>query len=134
MSILRIHPNLIDPVNASDGDVLSYSTANGVIELSSLPISLSGIDVQITDANLIPSANNVYSLGSPDRVWKDLYLSGNSLVIGNTVISESTGGGITISAEGGTTSLAPETGNVNEAIATAMAKAQEAIELSIIFS
>jgi hypothetical protein len=145
----------------SDGDVLTYMTANSRWEPKSvttdqsnvyntyvtlnssidlvqantnLLITLSGIDVQITDANLIPSANNVYSLGSPDRVWKDLYLSGNSLVIGNTVISESTGGGITISAEGGTTSLAPETGNVNEAIATAIAKAQEAIELSIIFS
>lgn len=134
MSILRIHPNLIDPLSGSDGDVLRYSAANGVIQLSSIPISLSGIDVQVTNANLVPSANNMYSLGSPDRVWKDLYLSGNSLVIGNTVISESTGGGITISAEGGTTSLSPETGNVSAAIDTALAKAQEAIELSIIFS
>jgi hypothetical protein len=91
-------------------------------------ITLSGIDVQITDANLVPSANNIYSLGSPDRVWKDLYLSGNSLVIGNTVISESTGGGITISAEGSNTSLSPGSGNVSQSIAEALSLAQEAID------
>lgn len=118
----------------SANDYNTYSILNANIANVSSLISISGIDVQITDANLVPSANNVYSLGSPDRVWKDLYLSGNSLVIGNTVISESTGGGITISAEGGTTSLSPETGNVSAAIDTALAKAQEAIELSIIFS
>jgi hypothetical protein len=31
--------------------------------------------------NLEPSANNTYSLGSPTRVWKDVYVGPNSLVI-----------------------------------------------------
>ena len=37
--------------------------------------------------NLIPDADQVYDLGSPVAAWKDLYLSGNSLVIGGQKIT-----------------------------------------------
>ena len=39
--------------------------------------------------NLLPSANNTYSLGSPTRVWKDLYVGANSIRIANTTLSTS---------------------------------------------
>jgi hypothetical protein len=85
MSILKIHPNLIDPVNASDGDVLRYSTANGVIEL--------GADGSANDYTTYTTLTSDYSANDYNTY--------------TTLQSE---------------------------YATAMAKAQEAIELSIIFS
>ena len=36
--------------------------------------------------NIIPSANVTYSLGSADRQWKDLWVSNNTIYIGNTPI------------------------------------------------
>jgi hypothetical protein len=41
--------------------------------------------------NLIPSANISYNLGSEDYRWKDLYLSGNSIYLGDVVISSDIG-------------------------------------------
>ncbi len=45
--------------------------------------------------NLVPSANVTYSLGSLTNQWKDLYLSGSTIYLGNTTIKAS-GGGITV--------------------------------------
>jgi len=51
-------------------------------------------DVTLT-GNIIPSADVTYNLGSPTNRWKDLYLSGNTLVLGNAQIkSDATTGGI----------------------------------------
>ena len=58
-----------------------------------------GAPVDLTDlsTSLIPSAGDVYDLGSSTKRWKDLYLSGNSLYIGNAVVT-STGGVLNIPA------------------------------------
>ena len=48
----------------------------------------------IISGALVPEANETYDLGSTDMRWKDLYLSGNTLYIGDTVLKrdEETGG------------------------------------------
>ena len=51
--------------------------------------------------NLIPSADNEYTLGSPDRVWKDLYIGPGSLYINGTKILEDNSGTITMYADAG---------------------------------
>ena len=51
--------------------------------------------------NLIPSADNQYALGSPDRVWKDLYIGPGSLYINGTKILEDNSGTITMYADAG---------------------------------
>lgn len=44
----------------------------------------------IISSNVIPSANVEYSLGSPDRLWKDIYVSDGTIFIGtNSSISSS---------------------------------------------
>lgn len=48
----------------------------------------SGIGVT---GNILPLADSTYSLGSPTRRFKDLYLSGNSLVFGGIVMTDSNG-------------------------------------------
>ena len=42
--------------------------------------------------NLIPSANITYDIGNTTRRWKDLYLSGNTIYIGNTTITATSDG------------------------------------------
>jgi hypothetical protein len=48
--------------------------------------------------NLIPSANITYDIGSTSKRWKDLYLSGNTIYIGNSTITATSDG---ISINGG---------------------------------
>lgn len=55
---------------------------------------------------IIPSANNTYDLGSAGLRWKDLYLSGTTIYIGNSTITSTSGiidiNGLTIAANGET--------------------------------
>lgn len=41
------------------------------------------------DRNLIPDANNTYDLGSAEKKWKSLYVSDNTIYLGDTPISAS---------------------------------------------
>ena len=40
--------------------------------------------------NLLPSANGIYSLGSPDQLWSNLYLTGNTITLGSQTLSSNT--------------------------------------------
>lgn len=44
--------------------------------------------------NIVPSSDITYDLGSTDNRWRDLYLSGSTIYLGNTAISTTAGGGI----------------------------------------
>ena len=51
----------------------------------------------VVAGNIVPSACNVYDLGTSDLRWKDLYLSGNTIDLGGTRITQDTdSGGIRI--------------------------------------
>jgi len=68
---------------------------NGVAFLSS------GGDVSVT-GSVLPSACNVYDLGSAAARWKDLYLSGNTIDLGGTFLKrDEQSGGIKIQSESG---------------------------------
>jgi hypothetical protein len=47
------------------------------------------------DGNIVPSANVTYSLGNITNRWKDLYLSGNTIFLGDTTITTSGGAVLT---------------------------------------
>jgi len=51
-------------------------------------------DFTAVASNIVPSANNVYSLGSPDKIWKDLYLANGTIYIGDTKISTTADGNV----------------------------------------
>jgi len=44
--------------------------------------------------NIIPTANSVYNLGSESNRWKDLYLSGQTINLGDTKIQQSEAGDV----------------------------------------
>ena len=46
-----------------------------------------GLDPNKISADLIPTTTNTFSLGSATRTWKDLHLSGATLVIGDTSLA-----------------------------------------------
>jgi hypothetical protein len=48
-----------------------------------------GLDPNKISADLIPTTTNTFSLGSATRTWKDLHLSGATLVIGDTSLASS---------------------------------------------
>lgn len=68
---------------------------NTVAALSTFEISNANTRLSITTAdgpldltgNIIPTADNVFSLGSASNVFADLFLSGNSLHLGSLVLS-----------------------------------------------
>jgi cytoskeletal protein CcmA (bactofilin family) len=47
--------------------------------------------------DLVPKADETYDLGSTSAKWRDLFLSGDSIILGNTKISEE-GGGLNLSS------------------------------------
>lgn len=42
----------------------------------------------IISGNIVPSANVTYNLGTSELRWKDIYLSGNTIYLGDTTITE----------------------------------------------
>jgi hypothetical protein len=69
----------------------AFATAN--TKFNSSGGTISG-DVTVT-GNIIPSASVTYNLGTPTNRWKDLYLSGTTINLGNARIeSDETSGGI----------------------------------------
>jgi len=62
--------------------------------------------------NLFPKANGVYSLGWGDALWKDIYMTGGTIFLGNVSISEEGEEGIKITGASGQTAtlVTPEAG------------------------
>ena len=80
-----IHPAQLDGGQYTLNDLTITGTAN-----------VAGSTVLRSSTHIIPQGNMVYDLGSADRVWRDLYLSGSTIHLGNATIHES-GGNVVIS-------------------------------------
>jgi hypothetical protein len=83
--------------------------ANINIEVASLSnvISVSTGNINV-GGNIIPLTSNTFDLGAPDKIFRDLYLSGNSLFVGNLRLSVVSGnialdGNVVLSPTGGAT-------------------------------
>ena len=70
-------------------------------EASGLKWTSSGaVDLSAVDQNIVPDANNTRDLGSASKKWKDLYLSGGSLILGTTTLAVNETGNLTITPDG----------------------------------
>jgi len=69
-------------------------------------------NVIINSANVEPSQNNVFSLGAPDKVWKDLYVGPGSIRLGNVTMTAVETGLKIEDAGGATTQLDTSVANV----------------------
>lgn len=85
------------PQTGDQIDVRVLTTTTSITSISNSPGSaVVAVDptlgeVDIT-GNLVPVANVTYSLGTSSLRWKDLYVGGNSIYLGNTVIKNVAGG------------------------------------------
>jgi hypothetical protein len=89
-------------------DVYYFWSVNGKTWL----YNTTGFPATANELALSPRTDLGVSLGSPDKRFKDLYLSGNSIVIGDATISAS---GSTLSTNGAAIALASE---LNSAVST----------------
>ena len=81
--------NTVDSVDANIGAFQTYANVTFV------PDSYADANVQAYlaafDGNIIPSANITYDLGSSTNRWRDLWLSGNTIYIGDATLSVANG-------------------------------------------
>ena len=52
------------------------------------------------NGNLVPAVSNVYSLGSATNRWSNLWLTGNTIYLGNSIITENASGDLVIDNTG----------------------------------
>ena len=101
--------------NSNYAPLANFANYAGNVTVSSQPnitslgtltnVSVSGnanvgnLKANLVASNLIPTTSNTYTLGNTTNRWKDLYLAGNSLYLGNVTLSDS---GNSLSINGGT--------------------------------
>ena len=78
--------NVTGNINASANITGANLNTTGLANIGNLQIS------GTVDGNLIPSANITFNLGNATNRWKDLFLSGSSILIGDQNISSNAGG------------------------------------------
>jgi hypothetical protein len=66
-----------------------------------------------TTGNILPSGNVIYNLGSQTARFKDLYLSGSSLILGNIVLKNTSGNTLSFFGPDGTTPGTLSSNNVD---------------------
>ena len=87
--------------SASEGDITAVNTNAG----SGLTGGVTGgaaniaIDYENLTGNLVPSANNTYSLGSLTNVWKDVFIGPGSLYVNGSKVIEDSSGTIQFTAD-----------------------------------
>ena len=76
-----------EPGLETDTNQIKYG--NGVQAWRNLPYA--SVVPDAVAANLLPAPGENLSLGSPEQPWTDLHLSGNSIYLGNVVLSDANG-------------------------------------------
>jgi hypothetical protein len=95
------------PISGDLIDVRQITTTTSVTQISNSPgnaviATAATAQIDIT-GNVVPTANVTFDLGTTSLRWKDLYLAGNSIILGNTVIKNTTGNSIGFFGPNGTT-------------------------------
>ena len=113
----------------STNNIPNSSLANSSITLGSTPISLGATATSIAEltlsnpiingaiigGSLIPSTDIAHDLGTPTQRFRDLYLSGNSIKLGNATITDSVSG---IKFNGNTVVTVSDVGTVTNTMLT----------------
>jgi hypothetical protein len=82
------------PADVSDlTDTTSLLFSGDYNDLTNLPTAL---DLTSISTDIIPDTNIAYDLGSSTNRFRDLYLSGNTIYIGDTTLTASVNGGIVL--------------------------------------
>ena len=88
--------------NTADRDIFIASNMNTAVFRIANNGNVNMNGSMTIKGDIIPSSNVAYNLGSVENKWKDLYLSGNSIYLNNTVISSDSGSDLNIKDTSGT--------------------------------
>jgi hypothetical protein len=80
---------------------LTATTIQGAID----EIADGNVDLDAVDQDIIPSQDSQFDLGTPELKWKDLYLSGNSIYLGDIVLKDNGDGTFGVYDSDGTTPI-----------------------------
>jgi hypothetical protein len=72
-----------EPGLETDTNLIKYG--NGVTHWRDLPYA--NLEPAAVTTSIVPAANTALSLGAPDAPWGELYLSGNSIYLGDVILS-----------------------------------------------
>jgi hypothetical protein len=101
-----------DNVVAAEANVVAVETRRADNTFFTYNTGGDQANVIINSANVEPSQNNVFSLGAPDKVWKDLYVGPGSIKLGNVTMTAVETGLKIEDAGGATTQLDTTVANV----------------------
>lgn len=101
-------------VVSSNGNItISVASTSNVAEFSSTGLYVPGaistlgnmtigssLTVGRINSNLIPVTDVIYSLGNATHRWSNLYLAGNTIYLGNSIITENANGDVVIDNTG----------------------------------
>jgi filamentous hemagglutinin len=97
-------------INGTSGVLIPTPNGNVIIDVGSTnDIATFTTDSMEIHGNIVPQSNVTYTLGTNTLRWKDLYLSGNSIFLGNATISANATALIMTNPAGGQTVLAGAT-------------------------
>ena len=99
------------------GNVTGNYILGNIAFANGIPATYSNADVAAylssgIAGNIIPSANNVYNLGSPTAQWASVYLNANTLYLGTTAVSSNNGN---LVVNGNTVATTTSPGNLETA-------------------
>jgi hypothetical protein len=105
------------------GDTIEVRTLTTTTTVTSISNSAGNATVAVSDTSgnvtitgdLIPSANVTFDLGSNTARWNELYLAGNTIVLGDVVIKNTSGNTIGFFGPDGTTPGSIDTNNIDSA-------------------
>jgi len=92
-------------VTGTGANVSGTFNATGNSTLANLSVT------GVVSSNLIPASNGTQSLGNATNLWSNLYLSGNTIYLGNATISANATTIVLTNPAGGQTVFAGNTGN-----------------------
>jgi hypothetical protein len=99
----RVYANVIPLLNLK-ANVVDLTTANVIESASNLYYTDNRVYTNVTarlgaiNVDLVPDGDEIHDLGSPTKKWRDLYLSGFSLSLGNTKLTSGAGGALAVEA------------------------------------
>lgn len=88
------------------------TTINGNTVIGNTATDIVTINAELA-SNIIPAANNIYSLGTAERRFKDIYVSGGTIFVDEVQLSSPPGGGLAVEGPLAVNGHATIVGNVS---------------------
>ena len=106
----RVYSNVIPllntKANVTDLTTANVAEASGNLYYTNLRVYANVTErLQYLDTNIIPLISSVYDLGSEAYRFRDLWLSGATIRLGNTLLRETAGGGLSVVSASGNVNI-----------------------------